>query len=634
MFTVPEREQMKRIYPWIVTMLTLLLPGCFKAHNGVIGGGPSITIELRTSTPHSGNTLNPGEMATVTALVYDSDGQGVTWTVSPVNFGTLGSQTSSSVDYTAPNGVAAATSVTVTAASITNPNVTASTKLTVAPAIIVPYVANSLLQAVYSSQAINQGDQLPIYAGSPYNNSPNVTWTLSSGGVGSLVGATSNPVTYVAPSSVTSPTTVVVTATSQSAGGFPVTGTMEVTVFPSGAGSNVAAVHVNGGPVPGKNYPNAPFTSVTICNPGNAAAVGSSVCQTVDGILVDTGSSGLRILQSQIPLLSLHGFSDSNGNSLQNCHSQPNGSYLWGPVVSADVYIAGEIAVAQPIQLISSSNAVVPDGCANGGVLANTPELLGANGILGVGPEPTDCMIAGINYCDGSHQPVPPNLYYACPSVGCSTAASSLIVNSTQQVANPIPLFATMSSPDNNGMILQLPAVSGTMASVTGAMIFGIGSEPNNALGGATIFTLDSNDHFTTLYNGQTLTSSFIVSSSSGLLFPDSLPTCSLNTQYFCPGSLTNLSATINGATQGLGVVNFSVDNADSLLSTNPSDAAFSALAGPMGTADTCSGGTGSCAFEWGLPFFYGRSVYVAIDALSNGKRITVAGVQVPWWAF
>jgi len=612
--------------------LVLLLPlgGCFKGHNGANGGGPSISIELRASTQNAGGVLNPGQTASVTAVVYDPSGQGVTWTASPVNFGTLSSQTPASVNYTAPASASAATTVTVTATSVTNPNVTASAKITVSPIIIVPYVYNPLLQTVYSAQTINQGEQLQIFASFPYTSFPSVTWTLSpSSGAGSLSGASNYSVTYVAPGTVVSPTTVVVTATAQSAGASPVSGSLEVTVFPSGAGSNVAAVNVSGGSVPGKVYPNAPFTSITICNPGNATGAGGSICQTIDGVLVDTGSSGLRILQSEIPLLSLHGFVDGNGNTLQNCDAQVDGSYLWGQVVTADVYISGEVATSVPVQVISSANAVVPASCSNGGTMVITPQLLGANGILGVGPEPNDCTVAGINYCDGTHQSVPPNLYYACPSVGCTTAASAVVVNQTHQVANPIPLFGRNGSSDINGMILQLPAVSGNTASVTGAMIFGIGTEPNNALGSATIYTLDSNDHFTTLLGNQTLTSSFIDSASNAFFFPDSLPVCTVNTQYFCPSSLTNLSATNTGATQGQGTVSFSVDNADNLLSTNPSDAAFSALAGPKGTPDTCSGGNGSCTFDWGLPFFYGRSVYTAID----GQTVSGAPAS-PWWAY
>jgi len=51
------------------------------------------------------------------------------------------------------------------------------------------------------------------------------------------------------------------------------------------SGTNVAPILVNGGP--NGNYVDGAFASVTLCVPG------TSSCQTIDGVLVDTGSSGL-----------------------------------------------------------------------------------------------------------------------------------------------------------------------------------------------------------------------------------------------------------------------------------------------------------------------------------------------------
>jgi hypothetical protein len=57
------------------------------------------------------------------------------------------------------------------------------------------------------------------------------------------------------------------------------------------------------------------------------------------------------------------------------------------------------------------------------------------------------------------------------------------------------------------------------------------------------------------------------------------------------------------------GTVNFSIENADTLFSTN--NTAFSTLGGGP------SGGATS-SFDWGLPFFFGRNVFTAIDGLST----------------
>ena len=53
---------------------------------------------------------------------------------------------------------------------------------------------------------------------------------------------------------------------------------------------NVQPITVNAGPA--NNYANGLFTSVTICVPASTVS-----CQTIDGVLVDTGSSGLRVLR-------------------------------------------------------------------------------------------------------------------------------------------------------------------------------------------------------------------------------------------------------------------------------------------------------------------------------------------------
>jgi hypothetical protein len=290
----------------------------------------------------------------------------------------------------------------------------------------------------------------------------------------------------------------------------------------------------------------------------------------------------------------------------------------------ANVSMGQEGAIIN-VQVINSTPSTVPEGCSNGATsYDNTPELLGANGILGIGPEPTDCTLSGVNYCDGSSQPTPPNVYYACPSTGCTTTDSPVLVNALLQVANPIANFY-----DNNGVIIQFPAVSDPQASAIGTLTFGIGTEFNNSLGNATVLTLDANDNFTTILNGQLLTNSFIDSGSNALRFPDSLPICTVNQEFYCPTSPVMYSATNVGNTQGQSAVNFTVEDADSLLFAFSQDSVFPTIAGPSPVRGPCAQPSALCVFDWGLPFFYGRKVYVAID----GKTVFNAPTG-PWWAY
>ena len=93
--------------------------------------------------------------------------------------------------------------------------------------------------------------------------------------------------------------------------------------------SNAQAIAVNGGPQ--GNYANGLFTTVTVCVPG------SSNCQSVSGVLVDTGSFGLRLLSSAVSTISpsLPQQKDVTGNSIFEC-AQFVDSVVWGPVKTAE----------------------------------------------------------------------------------------------------------------------------------------------------------------------------------------------------------------------------------------------------------------------------------------------------------
>jgi len=368
------------------------------------------------------------------------------------------------------------------------------------------------------------------------------------------------------------------------------------------SGSNVAPIVVNAGPA--NFYANGAFASVTVCVPG------TSTCQTIDGVLVDTGSSGLRIVSSALTV-ALPQQKAPDSNPVAEC-LQFLGSYTWGPVQTADVQIAGEKASAVPIQVLSDTDFTAPNACSNGFPSADTVANLGANGILGIGNAAQDC--GDSSGC---------GLYYECASTSSCTGTGEALA---QQVVNPVALFPT----DNNGVIVELPAVSGSEATVNGSLVFGIGTQSNNGLGGATVYTIDPTFSFNVEYNGTTYGGSFIDSGSNGYFFLDSsivpaLIDCASNSGasgFYCPTSTQNLSATNKGINGASGTVNFSVANAGTLFN-NLSDTAFSQLGGP-----SIISGSGPAYFDWGLPFFYGRNVYVSIE----GK--TAPGGTTPYWAY
>jgi uncharacterized protein DUF3443 len=363
------------------------------------------------------------------------------------------------------------------------------------------------------------------------------------------------------------------------------------------SGQNVQAISVNSGPA--NNYANGVFTSVTVCIPG------TSTCQTVSDVLVDTGSSGLRILSSALTSVVLPQQTGTGGSPVVECLPFLSG-VTWGPVQTADIQIAGESASAVPIQVLSDTAFPIAAPCKNTGLpTEDTLQSLGANGILGVGVFAQDCG-------PGCAQSSQPNVYYLCPSSGCQPTTEPV----AQQVQNPVALFAS----DNNGVIIELPAVNGAEPTASGSLVFGIGTQSNNSLGSATVYTTDNSASFITQFKGQSYPGSFIDSGSNGIFFLDAatthIPDCSSSKGFYCPTSTLNLSATNQGLNGSTGTVNFNVANADSLFS-NQTDAVFSDLAGP-----------GSTNFDWGLPFFFGRNVFTAIEGKST------PGGSGPYWAY
>jgi hypothetical protein len=375
--------------------------------------------------------------------------------------------------------------------------------------------------------------------------------------------------------------------------------------------SNVQAITVNTGPTAGpplnSPYIDGAFTSVTLCAPGS-----TTNCQTIGGILVDTGSPGLRILSSALTI-SLPQQTASNGNSIVECLPFVDG-ITWGPVQMADMTIAGEQAKSLPIQVIGSSSfSTIPNACTSLGAPEDDLSTLGANGILGVGPAAQDCGTA----CTVSG-PSNPGLYYACPAAGCEATAQSTTQSLSNQVVNPIVLFPK----DNNGVIIELPSVIGAETSISGSMIFGIGTQTNNGLGNATVYTIDpSSGNFTTVFNNVTYADASFIDSGSNALYFDSntmnIPTCNDATFWYCPTTTLSLSATNQAFGNGAsGTVNFTVGNADSLTASETVGVA-NGLAGPN-----------PGMFDWGLPFFFGRNVFTAIEGQN-----TPAGVG-PYWAY
>jgi hypothetical protein len=413
------------------------------------------------------------------------------------------------------------------------------------------------------------------------------------------------------------------------------------------AGPNTVEIVVDKGPtgLGAGSTVNIPYVTVTVCEPGS-----TTQCVTVDHVIVDTGSYGLRLLRSKVqPALNLPAVQLVNGavaGPAVECYPFIIGG-LWGPLARAEVAIGGERTVATAtrpadvsIQLIDDLDTAVlaaPADCvqaANGAVLKSAHDLQ-ANGILGLGGVSIDCgtdCVLG-NY-EGRHVQ-----YYLCPDnqvANCVPAPISL----EQQVQNPVIRFAE----NNNGTIISLPSLPTLGAgTVKGRLVFGIATQTNNQLTNAAqsrqvwLDTNTANDltylYFTTTVDARSYPQSFIDSGSNALFFNDGAVSqaCEVNAGasgagWYCPVGALTRQATFTSATGATATADFSVGSADALFRT--ASMGFANLAGAVPkSTDPAVVDTSDQVFVWGLPFFYGRSVYTSIWK----QALSASG---PWYAY
>jgi len=606
--TLRERRGGRR-----VGLLAMVASGLFLAHCTVTRSGNDIALPVVNLSPIS-VSVPVGETVQFTATVVSTIPTTIAWSVNGVVGGnaTVGTVSGTGL-YTAPAAVPNPATVTVTATSSTETNPSGSALVTVMP----PTTATVSVAPANSWTAV--GSTVQYTATITGSSNTAVAWSVNGvAGGNSTVGTISASGLYTAPTAAPNPPTVVVTATSQAAGNSTASTTLTLTL------NNTAPLFVNFGlngntANPANDYYNGLFTTVTVCMPATLQ------CQMIPDVLVDTGSVGLRVLNSAlttVPSTTLETIRDSDGNMVQECVQFGDTSYAWGPALVADVRLGGELASAVPIQVIGDTTYTVPVNCLT---LGSGPSLdsvtaLGANGILGVGTgvgmSPQDC---GLDCAGGQTFSGYP--YYVCPNDVCTTAA----VPVPQQVANPVAFFAQ----DNNGVEISLPSIAsagvpslpytnaaGTSLVPAGVLTFGVGTQSDNGLGSATLYAVDSHGNFSkVVYKGASFASGGFLDTGSNALYVLNAATLGIvdctGNPYYCPAQTLPLSITTYGTNGTSGTVNLNIANATTLFDANPNFAAFNNLGGASGT------GLSTDYFDVGLPFFFGHSAFVGIAGMS-----------------
>jgi len=417
--------------------------------------------------------------------------------------------------------------------------------------------------------------------------------------------------------------------------------------------ANNLLLEVSSGPQSFQILPNANilYATVKVCHPVTGA------CVNVDHVQVDTGSVGLRVLASKVRSLNLepvaispHPDTNPTGPALNayECYPFVIGG-LWGANAYAVVGLGRQSTSRIPVQLIEDdANAALqaPANCkaAADNQILSSAGALGSNGILGIGSTNIDCgqtCLLG-DYTGTFVQ------YYGCPPSAASTADCSTTAGVAVELQMANPVSALTNRDYRGGLVLAMPALTGIGASAaSGELIFGVDTVDANAvLAAAAVGTslsnnmrtpearkvllgIDTNNmdaylNITTRVTqggtAQTFTSSYLDTGTNGLFFTDpSIPRCT-GSSWYCPPSTRTLSAVLSdGGSTTLNPVDvqFQVGNAEALFST--SNTAFASISG--------AAPTGSTAFAWGMPFFYGKRVYMSIWDITGP-------VVAPWYAW
>jgi hypothetical protein len=241
------------------------------------------------------------------------------------------------------------------------------------------------------------------------------------------------------------------------------------------------------------------------------------------------------------------------------------------------------------------------------------PSHSGYNGIIGVGLLANDCG-TGCTDPDATY-------YFSCNSGSCTNET----VDAAHQTQNPV---SKMPAGFNNGVALTLPSVGSCGSSgVEGYLALGVGTQSNNTPPVAVnVLAADPTDlTLITTFQGTQNTNSFIDSGSNTLGFYPSgsvlqdLGNCGGGANdFFCPNDSPTYSASMQANTGGAQVsVPFQIVNSLSLV--NSGNNSFSTL-GSYGV---------SGEFDWGIDFFYGRTVYV----VTKGSSASGLG-SGPLWGF
>ncbi len=343
------------------------------------------------------------------------------------------------------------------------------------------------------------------------------------------------------------------------------------------------------------------FVDVTVCDVKER-------CRTVPDVLVDTGSSGLRLFRPALKGLELEAVTVLHNRPLGDWVSFGSGE-LWATLHWAWVRMGGlETTEAIPIELFDSPSPgeSLPAGYGGFDMRAEPATTVG-NGILG---------IAARRYHHGR--------YYMFTGDGGALAQSDwerVMLDESAQLANPIGYFP---EPYNNGSVISLPEVDAGKGqkAAQGWLGFGIG-QPTAMLfpEGRRVITheLDQHGKFPVRLSERPV--EVMLDSGSTVIHLDLDPLGftrhkSLR-EFYDPAVLTPVDLTVISAGQEIKLARaLQVGPADNVEKADQGYAVLPMLATWHGPDGVVPGEPEDSLL--GLPFFFGRAVATGLQGTVN----------------
>lgn len=342
--------------------------------------------------------------------------------------------------------------------------------------------------------------------------------------------------------------------------------------------------------------------TVTVCVPN------TTDCEDISDVMVDTGSVGLRLQASALPVgFDLPVKKLADGSQLAECELFGGGN-AWGMVSQADVQIGGAKAANMSVQVIGSNTKQQPTACKSGGSTSN--------GTLGIGIADTDCKGSCTMPAFYTGITGPVYRFFSCSDISCTGMQGN--IDPAYQLPNPT---AVLDGGIYNGAILDMPTVpNGAASEVDGTLTFGVNTATDNTMSSAAVAPLDGSGYVTTSFNGTNFQSSYIDSGTETYAIASSLFTpCNALKPFgaFCVSPTETHDATILGIDGVSHAVSFQVG-------MYPSSGVSSGASN--------YGSSTAPNFVWGAPFFFGKRVaIVRRGQLAAG--IAQAGPFYAWQA-